>query len=344
MIAKVTKAGSYRIDYTIGYGPTRLKPVCRRLFLNCYEIGKTYCDELIFELKSGYRNSELPLTDCSRRLGHADESAILKQLVTYSEMKGLQLTWQQLAAAVIPNSVAALNAYGWMNNFFELTGDVQPNSNEIHLEPQEVKSIYEEYFGFDEQSDYMYLSYPQFVQLWKHCFPYVKIREFKAVTGKCQPCALLSIARRKNRSNDLRDYVTRLHCLHRTAYMGERMEYAKRIMQASQARKGVSGFLSIHSDGMAQHHTKLPWLGNMHQHPNTLPQHIQGVLMHSRGQFLFRTFHNISNGVNLQIHTFLLTLEAIKAKEGGLPGSRLLQSCAFSSFHATCCRYNILTN
>jgi hypothetical protein len=46
--------------------------------------------------------------------------------------------------------------------------------------------------------------------------------------------------------------------------------------------------------------------------------------LHGRGELLFRTFHNVANGVNLQIHTFLLTLEHIIEKEGELPGTNVV--------------------
>jgi len=39
----------------------------------------------------------------------------------------------------------------------------------------------------------------------------------------------------------------------------------------------------------------------------TLPQHIQGLIIHGRTTILYRTFHTISNGANLQLHCFLLT-------------------------------------
>lgn len=32
--------------------------------------------------------------------------------------------------------------------------------------------------------------------------------------------------------------------------------------------------------------------------------------------FIYRTFHNVKNGVNVQIHSFLYTLEQIIEKEG----------------------------
>lgn len=59
-----------------------------------------------------------------------------------------------------------------------------PNSvGEINLEKQYKKNIWEDYAG-----DFIYmkrkpLSYSAFVKLWQDCFPHVKIRTFKQVSG-----------------------------------------------------------------------------------------------------------------------------------------------------------------
>eukprot|EP01034_Spumella_vulgaris_P035770 gene35770-44106_t len=79
-----------------------------------------------------------------------------------------------------------------------------------------------------------------------------------------------------------------LHWLHRTAYMGERMAYAQKCSLACQM-PGM--YLSLISDGMAQNHCILPWMGNLSQLKG-LPQHLQGILRHGRGLTLYRTFHN----------------------------------------------------
>jgi len=52
--------------------------------------------------------------------------------------------------------------------------------------------------------------------------------------------------------------ITFLHALHRTSYMGERALYATRRLQALNFPQDC---ISIISDGMAQNHCQLPWLG-----------------------------------------------------------------------------------
>lgn len=85
--------------------------------------------------------------------------------------------------------------------------------------------------------------------------------------------------------------------------------------RATKACMYPKDYLSLISDGMAQIHCLLPHLANRTSIV-TLQQHLQGVYLHGRGIFIFRTFHNVRNGANLQIHTLLLSLEAILNKEG----------------------------
>ena len=82
------------------------------------------------------------------------------------------------------NSVASLSCYSWIKYYFDLVGDSTPNGPlEIHLEPMEINEIWKEYkidmIHFGEG----YLSVGDFGKLWRGCFAYVKIREYKAVTG-----------------------------------------------------------------------------------------------------------------------------------------------------------------
>lgn len=85
-------------------------------------------------------------------------------------------------------------------------------------------------------------------------------------------------------------------------------------------------YASIISDGMAQSHCQLPWQKNLSGNLPTLKQHIQGVILHGwRPTIFYRTFHNISNCANLQIHTLLLTLSRLLQLEGRLPDTLFYQ-------------------
>jgi hypothetical protein len=104
-----------------------------------------------------------------------------------------------------------------------------------------------------------------------------------------------------------------MHALHRTMYMGERLTYYSRRQEALLYPETV---WSLIGDGMAQHHCQLPYLAGLKE-LDKLTQHLQGVLCHGKLMRVYRTFHNINNGSNLGIHTFLLTLEYLMHRNGG---------------------------
>ena len=110
----------------------------------------------------------------------------------------IELSADQKAAILLPNTVKAKTCFGWMKRFFQLMGDSAPNrAEEIHLEPIDVVDIYLEYKrDLEHMDDFPTLSYSGFCQTWALCFPHVTIRQYKAVCGKCETCAVLSDLRR----------------------------------------------------------------------------------------------------------------------------------------------------
>ncbi len=154
------------------------------------------------------------------------------------------------------------------------------------------------------------------MKLWTTCFPHVKVREYKAVSGKCDVCAALTNVRRQKLDVASQEYLVNLFALHRSMYMGERLEYYKR---RNNALMMPSSYLSLIADGMQQSHCILPWQGHLNTFSNSLSQHLQGVLMHGRSIEIFRTFHNLVNNANLSIHCFLWALELTLQKEGKIP-------------------------
>lgn len=220
-----TPKGYFKFNWRIGdFSGHAMDNVCRECFCHAYCCGLTYLEVLIAKVKGGDRNSSRELED-SRP---AVQSVFLKNLTTLAETFDIELTPLQLAALVVPNTVASLSCFAWMQSFFDAVGDKQPNHSEIHLEPTEVKTVHSEYHQVISDAGEPVLEYTAFLNMWDSCFKHVKIREFKAVTGKCKTCTLLSEARRKQLSLAGRRYLTELHALHRSMYMGERLSYYER--------------------------------------------------------------------------------------------------------------------
>jgi hypothetical protein len=291
--------------------------VCKTAFCNVYRVSSSHVDNIVREIKDSIVTTKRAFSDKT-----SADLALLPDLRRIAKAFGLHLSKTQLAAAKLPNSPAVLQAYGWMADYFELVGDYAPNCDEeIHLEPIKIVEVYGEYTIDMDIAGMIKISVDTFASIWMNCFSHVKIREFKAVSGKCRCCANLSHMRRTFKADRDRMYVTLMHALHRSTYMGERIAYAARRNKAVMER---SRYMSTISDGMAQSHNMLPHFGNQNQWNDGLPQHLQGILNHNRGINVYRTFHNIKNCANVAMYTFLDTLERI------IEGT-LLHICLFLS-------------
>lgn len=167
-----------------------------------------------------------------------------------------------------------------------------------------------------------FFCYGQFVHMWKTCFSHVKIREYKAVSGKCLTCELLSRLRQQTRSSRHRQKATYYHHLHRSAYMGEKLAYYDKRKEAMDM---PMCFHSTITDGMAKTHTRVPWYANLRDSSEVLNQHLQGVLCHGRFMKIYRTFHNVKCGANTLIHTWLMALEETLRTEKRLPDTLYFQ-------------------
>ena len=116
------------------------------------------------------------------RTGVEPFGIVENSMISYLSKQGIQLSLENLAALRIKNTPRHTEAYAWMFYFFNMIGDFMPNGGEgeIHLEPVEITSIHSEYCNECENGP---LGYKDFLTLWKSCFPNVKIRECKGVTG-----------------------------------------------------------------------------------------------------------------------------------------------------------------
>lgn len=178
------------------------------------------------------------------------------------------------------NEPGAKLCEAYLESHFKCIGDEIPNKDEIHIELCDKKEIYNEYVAFclcKMGGDVHILSESRFLHIWKQQYERVKIRRYKAVTGKCHTCAILSELRKKEHRPKMQQGITHLHALHRITYMAERRIYYQKIVKAVLEPES---YMSAIVDGMAENHTELPYLGNLKQSPKRLPMHLQGVLEH----------------------------------------------------------------
>lgn len=201
-----------------------------------------------------------------------------------------------------------------------------PNTNgEIHLDPIDYREIYDEYVSdiMHRYKDRYHLEYTQWRSLWQHAFSHVRIREYKAVTGKCQTCAILTEVRRQRKDVAGRTLINELHGFHRLEVMGERDTYYQRQQLALDH---PDEYMSIIVDGMAQNHTELPYLANLNKTSNTFGQHIVGIIEHGQEFVVYRTFDHMKGAsVNFILHCISCQLERRINRRGKLPPTLFIQ-------------------
>eukprot|EP01041_Mallomonas_annulata_P003616 gene3616-7196_t len=221
-----TVDGSLKIKYEIGTYPNTLLQCCKQLFGKAYDIGHSYIDNLISEIKHEVLRDAPTMS--TRTVMNDNE---VQELIKETNMFGLPLLREQIQGMTIPDTQMSIRTYGWMHDHFNSIGDAQPNNNEMHLEPVHKVAHTKTFRLF-----------------WRKIFPHVKIWQFKAVTGKCMTCAKLSDGRKTQKDYKSRRLMTELHCFHRSMYMAERLAYQ---LRKQQAMSNPSQFMSMISDGMA---------------------------------------------------------------------------------------------
>jgi len=85
---------------------------------------------------------------------------------------------------ICKNTLAHANAVEWFKTYFDLCGDYQPNSEEIHLNPMKLLDIYSEYQDELKLDHEELLEYKSWRKVWFNMFPHVRLREYKAVSGE----------------------------------------------------------------------------------------------------------------------------------------------------------------
>lgn len=119
-----------------------LSGVCRQCFVQCYECSHGYLDNICASIKRGEDTTVASLGDNTAAYVYSD--TFKSALTEMARSEYIVLNHEHIAAMQIPNTVQSLSCYAWMSSFFKLTGDVMPNSVEIHLEACEIKEIHAE--------------------------------------------------------------------------------------------------------------------------------------------------------------------------------------------------------
>jgi hypothetical protein len=115
-------------------------------------------------------------TDRTNVVGKRDGDAdiLANQAEQLAFAFGIDLSVEQLAAMKLPNTIKAIFAYGWLDYYFSLVGDNEPNTNnEVHIEYCTLSDVYKEYLydlqGNMDPNDI--ISVEGLARIWRECFP-----------------------------------------------------------------------------------------------------------------------------------------------------------------------------
>jgi hypothetical protein len=153
--------------------------ICSKAFQLIFNLSKSSFSNFIKQIKGGNLNGDRRFNDMTKV--PQEELILAQNMILLDASTGLPsdkgLTKEQKASMLLKNSPIQLKAYAFLENYFNLIGDYQPNSSEeIHLDPVEKKKIYEEYYKAvtdPEQGGNCFdvLAYNSFLDLWAKCFP-----------------------------------------------------------------------------------------------------------------------------------------------------------------------------
>lgn len=181
----------YRLGLSVTDAAIRAKtPVvkcCVAAWQHIYDVS----DTMLRTIQSAVKHETIVMPGHSKftdKTAYSVKSAKQMQKEWTTAAPELNVTHAEARQISSANNVKAKIAEAWMDMFFDLVGDKIPNSkDEIHLEPQEKKEIWEEYQSdcFELLLDEDPMGYDAFLKLWDEAFPHVSIRIFKVREFTC---------------------------------------------------------------------------------------------------------------------------------------------------------------
>jgi len=279
-LSKIDKNGKIRpvYEWKLGDRLGTSISVCRECFAKCYGCSHNLLDACCKEIRPEDQKPTITNADTvfnDRTAIDPSNKNFYRDIEALCKSKGIDLSPEQRAMMYLNNTTKAMDAYTWMDYFFNAYGCKVPNSEQIHIDYMEMKKLWEEYV--EDLGEINSLGYRSFLLLWRACFPHVRVREFKQCCGKCITCLKLTECRRGTKCKNKKDYLSRLFYFHRITFMGERKTYAQRRYLA---REQPDNYMSTISDGMAQLHCLLPYFGNQYTVNVNYKQHIQGATIY----------------------------------------------------------------
>lgn len=120
-----------------------------------------------------------------------------------------------ITAALTPNGDTKMTAVVWMENYFALAADKAPNRLQSYLSECSKLDVHRSYTADMEKRGEKYVDFSTFTNLWNTIYPYVKLRSWVNVMGKCDTCAEIDAQRRQSKNVEQLRALKLLHILHR---------------------------------------------------------------------------------------------------------------------------------
>ncbi len=102
--------------------------------------------------------------------------------------------------------------------------------------------------------------------------------------------------------------------------------YKERVNAALACNRTKERVMSVIIDGMDQNHCRVPYLGTQNSFSTPIKQIITGIKEHGHGVTIYRTINTVKKGANLNIHCFLMQLEAWYARNQCYPEEIYIQA------------------
>lgn len=219
---------------------------------------------------------------------------------------------------------STMTAMAWLEEYAKASGDVMPESGDIHLPDARWKHVWTKMSAALKSHGDIPPTTGQFIKAAKKHLPGVKIVKVKRF-ARCTICDKLDTLIGKS-SGEIRDFYVKEKDSHIRWQQRERNKYYKHREKARSFRSKHK-CLSIAIDSMDHTKTSIPKRPRDDkdaEHCNKLITHITGVLIHGRnpGAIAYTWYDRFPAGSDV-VSTILL--DAISRIEGPLPPTLYLQ-------------------
>ena len=231
------------------------------------------------------------------------------------DFRGGARQWEHGSLGHAPRlTTAGADTRIWMQEYFDLVGDHQPDTGQVHIPPGDKKDIYDE-MHHELQGGCVRES--QFYEIWAEEFSHVK-QPAQQRLGKCTVCDTLHKKIMATRSKTERDALK----IQRREHMTEVKEN-RRVYHGwrKRAREQPDKYMVVTLDGMDQSKTNIPNHNTSESSPS-LTVRVVGALVHT---FKKLAYAFLVTDFTKETNTNIEVLRRVLDDQATLPPTLVLQ-------------------